>query len=78
MVKIKLTPKQIVEIYNAGRNRGGHEEAAYDRGCSPSGKTYDDLEDVMSWGDAILSSKEVRYDDKFLEWEHFKREAGIN
>lgn len=72
-----LTAKQIVEIYDTGRRRGSEEECAFDWGASPRGNRYVELEDVLIWGDGIITGKEVGYDEKQEIWNLFKAEAGI-
>lgn len=70
-----LTPKQILEIYEAGIRRGGEEYSAYDWGGCPSGNKLDELEDVLVW-DSTSSCRIdlVEYDDKKIWWEEFKNE----
>jgi len=42
-----FTIEQIKDIYRAGINRGWTENTAYDWGCSPSGKEFDECVDVI-------------------------------
>ena len=72
-----ITAKQIVEIYEAGVARGRSEAISQEWGSSSIGDHFEDLEIVLIWGDGILTSKEMDYDQKQETWEAFKKEAGI-
>ena len=49
-----FTIEQIKDIYRAGIRRGSDEQSAYDWGCSPSGKEFDEcvcvIEDIVNKG----------------------------
>lgn len=72
-----ITAKEIVAIYEAGIARGNDEAVSYEWGSQPRTNKWDDLEEVLTWGDGILTGKEMDYDQKKAAWEAFQKEAGI-
>ncbi len=57
---------QIKEIYDAGRDRGSDEAAAFEWGSSPSGKRYDNcieaIHDIVNSGKKWGDTDYVQYD----------------
>lgn len=72
-----ITAKEIIAIYEAGIESGRDEAHSYDWGCSRRDHKFSELEEVLIWGDGILTGKEMDYDQKQAVWEAFKKEAGI-
>ena len=70
-----LTPKQIVEIYEAGITFGENRQCAYDWGNSPSGDVYDELENCLVYDLDLIG--DLDYDVKKFWFTEFKKEAGI-
>ena len=71
-MKFTLTPKQIVAIYNAGRECGSDEQCSYDWGKSRS-KSYmhAELKNCMFYDETIEPFCELDYDGKQVMWEEF-------
>lgn len=75
MKTYQLTASQIFEIYRAGKEQGNEEAVAYDWGSmAPEDHR---LEEVLIWGDGILTGKDMDYSDKLGVWAEFKKEAGL-
>lgn len=60
-MKFELTMDNIKEIYKAGIRRGNEESSAYEWGCQPSGRLYDELESELQ--DILNGYGKVRWGD---------------
>ena len=72
--KFLLTPKQIVAIYDAGRERGSDEATAHEwggQGISHRSK-LDELENCLVWSDDCGLTTDMDYDQKKVWWAAFK------
>lgn len=72
----QLTAAQILEIYKAGRESGHNSATAYEWG-SIQPPEWQELEEVLIWGDGVLTGKDMDYDEKLGVWAEFKDAAGI-
>lgn len=72
-MEFSMTAKELVEIYEAGINRGNEIATAYEWGSMPSGSRLDELENVLIWDSTGVGlCKDMDYDHKVAWWEDFK------
>lgn len=76
MKTYELTAAQIVEIYNAGQESGHNSATAYEWG-SPQPPELLELEEILIWGNGILTGRDIDIEEKYDIWINFKKEAGI-
>src|ERR1700689_4284311 len=68
----QLTPRQIVAIYDAGRERGSDEATSWEWGSRPDRHRLAELETALVWSDECGLVTGMDFDQKQVWWSAFK------